>query len=299
MSINLGQVLLTAVVTAVVGLLVMESYQTTPWLADKFMRWSVRFRYTDNPERATVRGEELIDLLADLPTLLKLPTAVGFLLRALAYRATHRRNHARREPRAVQYSRGASFRIALVKVVKVILCVGGVFGVEFTILFSSTDGGVDILTSGLPAGILAGISVASEVVTRPSRFRPGFIGGIMCTLSVFSSFFVFGGAFREAMEVASFSTSLLSGTAFGLAAALTDVLTRKFKYAGVIVGALVNLVGMVFAAFGNSFSSWSQPVAFYGVFLSGLGLAVGSMAGFVAAVERRAQGKMPQEDRGA
>ncbi|MGH3718938.1 MAG: hypothetical protein ACRDRI_08890 [Pseudonocardiaceae bacterium] len=46
----------------------MESYPTTPWLADKLMRWSVRLRYTDNPERATVRGEELISLLEDLPT---------------------------------------------------------------------------------------------------------------------------------------------------------------------------------------------------------------------------------------
>ncbi|MGH3698605.1 MAG: hypothetical protein ACRDQY_03865, partial [Pseudonocardiaceae bacterium] len=81
MSINLGQVLLTAVVTAVVGLLVMESYQTTSWLADKLMRWSVRLRYTDTPERATVRGEELTSLLEDLPTLFKLPTAGGFLLR--------------------------------------------------------------------------------------------------------------------------------------------------------------------------------------------------------------------------
>jgi hypothetical protein len=92
---NLGQVLLTAVVTAVVGLFVMESYQTTPWLADKLMRWSVRLRYTDNPERVTVRGEELISLLEDLPTLFKLPTAAAFLLRALAYRLASCRSHAR------------------------------------------------------------------------------------------------------------------------------------------------------------------------------------------------------------
>jgi hypothetical protein len=92
-NIHLGQVLLTAVVTAVVGLLMTESYQTTPWLADKLMRWSVRLRYTDNPERATIREEELISILGDLPTLFKLPTAGGFFLRALAYRLANRRNH--------------------------------------------------------------------------------------------------------------------------------------------------------------------------------------------------------------
>jgi hypothetical protein len=83
---TLGEVILSAVVTAVVGVLVMESYQTTPWLADKLMQWSVRVRYADNPHRAKVRGEELIGLLEDLPTLFKLPTAGWFLLRALACR---------------------------------------------------------------------------------------------------------------------------------------------------------------------------------------------------------------------
>lgn len=81
-----GAVILTAAVTAVVTLLVMESYQTTPWLAHKLMQWSVRVRYADNPHRAKVRGEELTGLLEDLPTLFKLPTAGWFLLRALAYR---------------------------------------------------------------------------------------------------------------------------------------------------------------------------------------------------------------------
>ena len=96
MNIYLEQGLLTTVISAVVGLLVVESYQTTSWLADKLMRWSVRLRYTGNPERATIRGEELLSLLEDLPTLLKLPTAVGFLLYALAYRlADHRSDGSR------------------------------------------------------------------------------------------------------------------------------------------------------------------------------------------------------------
>jgi hypothetical protein len=145
------------------------------------MRWSVRLRYTDNPERATVRGEELISLLADLPTLFKLPTAAGFLLRALAYRAAHRHKHARREPRAIQHSRGASFRIALAKAVLVILCTGTAFGVELAIVFAP------IKFLALSAfGLTAGIVVASEVVAQ-SRFRSGFIGGIMCALAVLAT----------------------------------------------------------------------------------------------------------------
>jgi Bacterial PH domain len=84
--VSTGAVILTAAVTAVVTLLVVESYQTTPWLGDKLMQWSVRLRYSDNPERAKVRGEELISLLGDLPTLFKFPTAGWFFLRALAYR---------------------------------------------------------------------------------------------------------------------------------------------------------------------------------------------------------------------
>ncbi|MGH3755329.1 MAG: PH domain-containing protein [Pseudonocardiaceae bacterium] len=83
---TLGATILSAVVTAVVGVLVMECYQTTPWLAHKLMQWSVRIRYAGNPQRAKVRGEELSGLLEDLPTLFKFPTAGWFLLRALAYR---------------------------------------------------------------------------------------------------------------------------------------------------------------------------------------------------------------------
>lgn len=81
-----GAAILSTLLTAVVGMLVMESYQTTPWLADKLMQWSVRLRYADNPQRAKVRGEELSSLLEELPTLFKFPTAGWFFIRALAYR---------------------------------------------------------------------------------------------------------------------------------------------------------------------------------------------------------------------
>lgn len=179
MSIHLEQVLLTAVVTAAVGLLVMESYQTTPWLADKLMRWSVRLRYTDNPERATVRREELISLLEDLPTLFKLPTAGGFLLRALASRLAHRRNHARREPRASQRSLGARFRIALVKAGLVAVCTGTVFGLEYTLVANVAFARFDLDLSGILLFSLGtGVLAAIESAARPPRFYHGLTGGI-------------------------------------------------------------------------------------------------------------------------
>jgi hypothetical protein len=81
-SITLGGVVLSAVITV----LVMELFQTTPWLADKLMQRSVRIRYADNPQRAEVRGEELIGILEGLPRLFKLPTAGWFFLCAVAYR---------------------------------------------------------------------------------------------------------------------------------------------------------------------------------------------------------------------
>jgi hypothetical protein len=84
--VSTGAVILTAAVTAVVTLLVVESYQTTPWLADKLMQRSARVHYADNPQRAKVREEEWSGLLEDLPTLFKFPTASWFFLRALAYR---------------------------------------------------------------------------------------------------------------------------------------------------------------------------------------------------------------------
>jgi hypothetical protein len=289
-STDLGKVLLTAVVTAVVGLLVTESYQSTPWLADKCMRWSVLLRYTDNPERAMVRGEELTSLLADLPTLFKLPTAAGFLLRALAYRAAHRRTHARRQPRPIQHSRGARFRIALAKAVLVILCTGTVFGVEVSIVFAPTK-----FLALSAYGLTAGIVVASEVVAR-SRFRPGFIGSIMCTLAVLATCPTFVShdlttALSRALFGDGIVVALLSGTAFWLAAALVGALTGKSRYVGFVLGSLVNIMCFALPMFANSLS---QPWLWFAVGISGLGIAVGAMAGFAAAVERRTQGNTPR-----
>lgn len=149
----------------------MESYQTTSWLADKLMRWSVRLRYTDTPERATVRGEELTSLLEDLPTLFKLPTAGGFLLRVLAYRLAHRRSHSRCEPRADQRRLGARFRIALVKAGLVVVCTGTVSWLELTLVDSVTSASVGQNLVGISVFSLGvGVAAAIESVVRPRDF---------------------------------------------------------------------------------------------------------------------------------
>jgi hypothetical protein len=288
---TLGGVILPAVVTAVVGVLVMESYQTTPWLADKLMQWSVRLRYADNPERGKVRGEELTSVLEDLPTLFKLPTAGGFLLRALASRLANRRGRARREPAAVQRSLGARFRIALVKAGLAFVCAGTVFGIEFALAdrVASVNtgqsilggfGGIDwiiILLFGVTAGILAAI----ESVARPPKFYHGLIGGI--TLTLFLGVLGAMGILLVIGPSALLSGIAFSGIAFGVATALTCALTVKSKYIGVIISAWVNLAGVALTALANWLSSeWVANA----VWFSGLGLALGVLAGFAAVVER-------------
>lgn len=138
---------------------------------------------------------------------------------------------------------------------------------------------------------MAGISVASAVVAR-SRFRTGFIGGIMCALLLFTWFFVFvfeweGGAPLRWMGAPA-ALLAVSGTTSWLAAALVNVLTSKSRYVGFTTGALVNPMGIVLLVhtFTNSLSPWLGLA----VKFSGLGIAVGAMAGLATAVERRSQG---------
>lgn len=273
MSTDLGRVILLAVVTAVVSLLVMESYQTTPWLAHRLMQWSVRLRYTDNPARAKVRGEELTALLGDLPTLFKLPTAGAFLLRALAYRLAHRRRPARREPRAVRRSLGVRFRTALVKAGLVVICVGGVIGIEilFGIGIKIAFGDVVGIAFGrlVLFALSVGVWVAIESAVRPPRFPHGLFGGIACFCSV-----LYVGPGEASL------TALFSGVAFGVATRLTCALVGKFKDVGVIIGVLVNIAGVASSMLADLFAE--LPVVF-----SGLGLAAGVLAGFVTAVIRR------------
>jgi hypothetical protein len=287
--------LLAAVITAVVGLLVMESYQTTPWLADRLMRWSVRVRYTDNRERATVREEELIGLLEDLPTLFKLPVAGGFFFRALAYRLASLCGHVRREPRVARRSLGARFRIALVKSCLVIICTGAVFGIETVVLVANSPSNYDKTASFLWWGLIAGTLAVIESVLRPSRYYPGFIGGL--TIMFFSLPIllveIFGQPLFENIIVTLFF-QLLCAAVFGLATAGTYTLVGKTKYVGAIVGVVANLTGIALAILmelENSPGSTLNRVEI-SVMIGGYSLAIGALAGFTVVVERRVQQKM-------
>jgi hypothetical protein len=277
-SILLGQVLpavVTAVVTAVVSLLVMESYQTTPWLAEKLMRWSVRLSYVDNPERAQIREEELIGLLDDLPTLFKPILAGWFLLRAFAYRLANRRSHATREP-LVRRSLSASFRIALVRAGAVVVGTGTVFGLEVRLVDTATYFN-EILLVSLGVGVLAAI----ESVARSSRFYPGFIGGTTGSLLILALNARSPGLTEIAISLPFFCL------AFGVATALGGASTRTRNYFGVIIGALMNIGGIALAELLPS-PTGSLIVQIAGV--SALGLAIGVLAGFGTTVEHRVRG---------
>lgn len=87
---------------------------------------------------------------------------------------------------------------------------------------------------------------------------------------------------------------VLSGVPFGVATALTCALIRKFRYVGVAVSALVNIASIALSVLADFLisSEWLQFAAW-----SGIGFAVGALAGFAAAVERGALGKIPKGGR--
>lgn len=97
--------------------------------------------------------------------------------------------------------------------------------------------------------------------------------------------------------------SLSSGVVFGVATTLACALIRKFKYVGVVIGALVNIVGIALLGFAllrlpHSYPSYQPDWLGQVAVLSGLGIAVGALAGFAAAVvERGARGKIPSGGR--
>jgi hypothetical protein len=71
---NLAEVLLATVL----GLVVNELCDVSPWIAHRLVRWSARQRYVDS-SRAEIRAEELAALINDRPgKLFKLCTAVLF-----------------------------------------------------------------------------------------------------------------------------------------------------------------------------------------------------------------------------
>lgn len=70
-------------VSIIVGLLVNEACDVSPWCAHRLVRWSVRLRYA-NPERRRIRADELVALIDERPgKMLKLGTGLGFLAGAL------------------------------------------------------------------------------------------------------------------------------------------------------------------------------------------------------------------------
>ena len=70
-------------VSVIVGLLVNEACDVSPWCAHHLVRWSVRLRYA-NPERRRIRGDELVALIDERPgKLIKLGTGLGFLTTAV------------------------------------------------------------------------------------------------------------------------------------------------------------------------------------------------------------------------
>jgi diguanylate cyclase (GGDEF)-like protein len=79
------------VLSVLLGLLVNEGCDISPWLARRLVRWSARRRY-GNITRADVRAEELAALIDERPgKLFKLLTALGFAATAVAV-GTRRRS---------------------------------------------------------------------------------------------------------------------------------------------------------------------------------------------------------------
>ncbi len=77
------------VLGVIIGLIVNEACDISPWAARQIVRWSARLRYR-SPERAQIRAEELVALVEERPgKLLKLATSLWFLTTALAT-ALHR-----------------------------------------------------------------------------------------------------------------------------------------------------------------------------------------------------------------
>ena len=80
------------VAAIVLGLLVNEATDICPWIAVRLVRWAAQLLYRRAPERAAIRGEELAALINDRPgKLLKLFTALGFVLHALVVACLGRR----------------------------------------------------------------------------------------------------------------------------------------------------------------------------------------------------------------
>jgi hypothetical protein len=176
-------------------------------------------------------------------------------------------------------SLGARLRIAVVKTGSVVVCTGTIFGLELVLSvrgFPPASTGV-LVMYGLGCGVLAAI----ESVARPPSFYHGLTGSITVTLFLFA-LAVWSPPPGGIMS--TFAIPLSIGMAFGAATALTCVLVRKLEYPGVVIGALANILSITLTTLTHSLSPvWLAFIAKW----SGVGFAVGVLAGFAAAIERR------------
>ncbi|MEV1167360.1 hypothetical protein [Nonomuraea sp. NPDC049784] len=79
----------TEIVMLIVGVLIAEGTEIAPWVAKRLVRWSANLRYLD-ARRAEVRAEELEALIDSRPgKLLKLATALLFMIGASIAWAHH------------------------------------------------------------------------------------------------------------------------------------------------------------------------------------------------------------------
>ncbi|WP_370463257.1 PH domain-containing protein [Micromonospora sp. WMMC415] len=84
------------VLALVLGLIVNEMTDLSPWLGRKLVTWSARLHYPDDHERAEIRAEEHAAIINERPgKLFKLGTGLGFLADAVL---TRLRRLAGREP---------------------------------------------------------------------------------------------------------------------------------------------------------------------------------------------------------
>lgn len=157
-------------VSVIVGLLVNEACDVSPWCAHYLVRWSVRLRYA-NPERRRIRGDELVALIDERPgKVLKLGTGLGFLAAALPvwlHRVAPVIFHAlaqRWSPEAPELQPTESLRLALTDLAsarEAALVIGDVL--------STKDGWGGLVTVSGPwgSGKTKLVGDALKVVSRP------------------------------------------------------------------------------------------------------------------------------------
>lgn len=269
--------LFKAVITAVITLVVLEYYEATPWLARKLMRWSVRLRYTD-PERISVRQEELAALLEDVPKIGKLLTALGFFLTALTYRLTHPRHHrTRKQDQPLRRSLAIRTGTALVRAGSAMLTIVILFGLEVgaVMFFTEPPSSIDeALLGGLLLALPPGLATAIEVLIWP-KLPTGLIGSAISGITLFTLICI--------NSSTPFLATLVAGIGItagvGGATALTATFTARHRSNGSIFsGGLSSIFLVILTVFMSTDPSTDRPLDSMIIALL-LGLMAGCIAG--------------------